>query len=280
MGVLDAMIFGYRTIRNASNADALRRSVLKFVGATVTDDPITGATVITITGGGGSSVGANNAVQSSDGAGAFQDAGWLCVAASLDGANLAKVRGRNAGDTAWIPLVYIDGSDYVTVGNPATTYIQLSAGTGDALCVAGAYSWRLSGGSMVLSFPETVNAGTTTGETRTREDTLKTTAAPGTLATFVTTSDSMSVIDAELVALQDDGSIGMRAKIAIGVLNVAGVLTADTPDAPTPSFIGGAPAWTIGFNLADPNVTLDVDPGADTVSWYLVSSKIRTVVIP
>lgn len=193
--------------------------------------------------------------------------------------NGLKITGATSGGAA-CNLGYVDASDYATYGDTGGSYLQLKHGGSDAILVAGAYSWRLSGGTMVLSFPETINAGTTTGETKTREDATKTTAAPGTIATFVTAADSMSIIDVEVVGLKADGSIGMRAKLSIGVLNVGGTLSADTPDAPAPSFIGGAPGWTLAFNLADPNVTLDADPGADTVSWYVVSSKQRTVVIP
>lgn len=188
----------------------------------------------------------------------------------------------NVANDRNILLVRVDGSNYVTIGDTGGSFIQLLAGAGgsDMILTAGAYSMRLAGGTLSLSFPETVNAGTVQGETRTREDVTKTTGAPGTLSTYVTTADSMSVLDAEVVALKSDGSIGMRAKISIGVLNVGGVLSADTPDATTPSFIGGAPAWSLSFNLAAPNVELVGDPGADTVTWYVVRAGMRTVAAP
>lgn len=51
MSWLDDLLYGYRTIRNALGADSPTRAALKIVGATVADDPTTGATIITIAGG-------------------------------------------------------------------------------------------------------------------------------------------------------------------------------------------------------------------------------------
>ncbi len=51
MSWLDDLFYGYRTIRNALGADSPTRAILKVVGATITDDPATGATIITIAGG-------------------------------------------------------------------------------------------------------------------------------------------------------------------------------------------------------------------------------------
>lgn len=48
MSWLDDLLYGYRTIRNAALSDSPARAILKIVGATITDDPTTGATIITI----------------------------------------------------------------------------------------------------------------------------------------------------------------------------------------------------------------------------------------
>lgn len=53
MGLLDAMIYGYRAIFNSFGVEMTRRSRMKFLNATVTDDAINDLTVINATGGGG-----------------------------------------------------------------------------------------------------------------------------------------------------------------------------------------------------------------------------------
>jgi len=138
MGVLDALIYGYRYILNGSNTQAVRRSVLKFVGATVTDDPVTGATVITVTGGGGGGglpitdgaltalddvavTGGKNLVLGSDGAlsgpatykfvtiVATEAIDWSPTGASVMAAYADSVRMHNGR-----PIMFLEGTDNTT----------------------------------------------------------------------------------------------------------------------------------------------------------------------
>lgn len=54
MSLLDTLIYGYRQIIDSANVKMLQRSNVKYVGATIADDPVNNQTVITVTGGGGS----------------------------------------------------------------------------------------------------------------------------------------------------------------------------------------------------------------------------------
>jgi hypothetical protein len=102
---------------------------------------------------------------------------------------------------------------------------------------------------------------------------------PGTIAGFDIPTNSMVMIEVEIVALKDDKTIGMRATLRGGFLNNSNVITPDVPDAPAPSFIGGAPAWAVSFAPpAGITVSVTVDPGPlDTVSFYVVRTAIQII---
>lgn len=94
MGLLDALLFGYRELITAADAVMVRRSQLKIVGGTLTDDGT--KTILTIAGGGGSSAGGAGQVQTSDGA-----SGFSAPTNVLAGANFCSVGASPAASGNW-----------------------------------------------------------------------------------------------------------------------------------------------------------------------------------
>jgi hypothetical protein len=245
-------------------------------------------------GGGGSPGGATDEIQVNDGAGGF--AGSVSTGSKpatgrwripYDGTpgNTKLVVFKNSG--AVDKDIWTWGFDAHTFGNfgidlslhgSGTTALDLASGLA---VLTGATIIFTASGKIRIQAVETVNEGTAQGRVSTFEAEVKATAAPTTFGTFTTPTGSMTVIDVEIVAIKSDGSIGMRGKISQGFLNVADVITSDTPDAPAPSFIGGAPGWTFGFDTsAAPDVKVSVDPMADTVTFYIIRSAMRIVPAP
>jgi hypothetical protein len=154
MGFLDTMIFGYRTIRDAVDAEYTQRSKLKFVGATVADDSVNGVTTVTVTPGSGVSAGAQYQVQTSDGAAGFvAPANVFAKASQLIVGALASVAatgrivfpyvasetliGRKDSGAVDRSVIRASGGDELTFGDVN----HHTATEGDIV------SWRTNGGS-------------------------------------------------------------------------------------------------------------------------------------
>ncbi len=120
-------------------------------------------------GSGGGSTGASGQVQTSDGAGGFSAPANVLAGASFvsigatpatSGAlripNAAFVSARNAGNSADVPLVSIDASNYVTVGNPVgNAYFQNQHGGNDTILsqTSNGIVMRITAGVIGFSLP-------------------------------------------------------------------------------------------------------------------------------